>query len=149
MKMFFGSVEEPKDYTGPREVDGIVDYLVKAYGPASKALADSASLDDFLKSDVAVLGVFQNENSTEFKVFWEAAKLLKDDAEMGHTFSAEIVKKCKEVDCGDAKIMMFIPEDELFEVYSGPLQKEELVQWMEKTMTPKLPELKRYCLCAC
>lgn len=142
LKMFQGSVERAKDYSGPREVDGIVNYLKKAYGPASKAIFDVESLEEFMKNDVVVLGVFQDENSTEFNTFFAAAQELKDDVDIGHTFNTELVKKCKELDCRDAKIMMFIPEDELFEVFSSPVQKEDLVKWVEKTMEPKLPELK-------
>lgn len=135
------STEDPADYKGPRTADGIVKHLQKLFGPPSVEITKAEQLTPLMESDVIILGVFSGENSSEFKVFMDTAEALGEDVEAGHTFDKDLVKKCEEVGCDEPRVMLFVPEDDVFETYPGKFIKEDLEKWVEKMSMPKLPEL--------
>lgn len=143
LKIFHGSSESADDYNGPREANGIVDYVMKMFGPVSANVTDSKSYDALMEKDVVALGVFPDKESADLAVFLAAAKVLRDELDFGHTFDADLVAKCAEVKCDVSKVMVFVPGEDIFEVYSGKFEKEPLIDWLEVSSTPKLPVLDR------
>ncbi|CAD7702499.1 unnamed protein product, partial [Ostreobium quekettii] len=141
LKIFNGTTESPKDYSGPREAKGIVEYVMKIFGPASTPVTDSKSYDALMEHDVIALGVFSGEDSEELKLFLDVARDLKDEMEFGHTFKADLVAKCGDVKCEAATVMLFVPGEDTFEVFTGKFEREPLTKWLEETSKPELPIL--------
>lgn len=86
-----GDASAPTDYNGPREADGIVSYLQKQSGPASVELTSKADVPAFVQKEVAVLGVFADAKSTEFKTFSAAADAARDEYDFGHVFDSSFL----------------------------------------------------------
>lgn len=89
------------------------------------------------KKDPAVLGVFKDEKSSDFKVFSKTADKLADDFEFGHTFDADLVEG---VSKAPALIIYKHSEDKTL-VYDGKFKAKDLEAWIETKALPLLPEL--------
>ncbi|KAJ9536851.1 hypothetical protein OSB04_029584 [Centaurea solstitialis] len=114
IKILKNGGEVIQDYKGPREADGIVEYLKKQVGPASfeiKSPEDAGNLIDEKK--VSVVGIFPTLSGEEFENFTIVADKLRSDYDFGHTTNAELVPR------GESKvttptIRLLKPFDELF-----------------------------------
>ncbi|XP_018858114.1 protein disulfide-isomerase-like [Juglans regia] len=83
-----------QEYKGPRDADGIVDYLKKQSGPASveiKSVEDASSLIDDKK--IFIVGVFPKFSGEEFENFTSLAEKLRSDYEFGHTLDAKLLPR--------------------------------------------------------
>eukprot|EP00742_Colponemidia_sp_Colp-10_P003750 GILJ01003991.1.p1 GENE.GILJ01003991.1~~GILJ01003991.1.p1 ORF type:complete len:515 (-),score=94.14 GILJ01003991.1:103-1608(-) len=77
MKIFRNGVAS--EYNGPREARGIISYMQKQSGPASKNLESLAAAEKFLsQNDVTVLGLFANTESEEYKIYSRLANKLRE-----------------------------------------------------------------------
>ncbi|XP_076893556.1 protein disulfide-isomerase-like [Bidens hawaiensis] len=94
IKILKNGGELVQDYKGPREADGIVEYLKKQVGPASfeiKTAEDAGSLIDEKK--VFVVGIFPTLSGEEFENFTTLADKLRSDYDFGHTTKAELLPR--------------------------------------------------------
>ncbi|XP_076949767.1 protein disulfide-isomerase-like [Bidens hawaiensis] len=92
IKILKNGGEIVQDYKGPREADGIVEYLKKQVGPASfeiKTPEDASSLIDDKK--VIVVGIFPTLSGEEFTNFTTLADKLRSDYDFLHTTKAELL----------------------------------------------------------
>ncbi|PWZ30430.1 Protein disulfide-isomerase [Zea mays] len=83
IKIFRDQGKNIQEYKGPREADGIVHYLKKQVGPASKeikSLEDAAALIDDKK--IYIVGIFAEFSGTEFTNFMEVAEKLRSDYDL-------------------------------------------------------------------
>ena len=87
-----GDSSSPADYNGPREADGIINYLQKQSGPATSQLSSKDSVSSFVQKEVAVLGIFKGSGSAEFKTFASAADVLRDEYDFAHVFDASLLE---------------------------------------------------------
>ncbi|KAJ0976830.1 hypothetical protein J5N97_012304 [Dioscorea zingiberensis] len=81
-----------QDYKGPREADGIVEYLKKQVGPASfeiKSSDDANKLIDGKK--VFIVGLFPEFSGKEYEIFMDVAEKLRSDYDFGHTSDAKLL----------------------------------------------------------
>ncbi|KAJ0984693.1 hypothetical protein J5N97_003049 [Dioscorea zingiberensis] len=81
-----------QDYKGPREDDGIVEYLKKQVGPASfeiKSSDDASKLIDGKK--VFIVRVFPEFSGKEYENFMDVAEKLLSDYDFGHTSDAKLL----------------------------------------------------------
>ncbi|KAL6551913.1 Thioredoxin-like domain [Orobanche gracilis] len=102
-----------QEYKGPREADGIVDYLKRQVGPASseiKSAEDAASLIDEKK--IFVVGVFPKSSGEEFDNFIALAEKLRSDYDFSHTLDAKLLPRGESV--SKPTLRLFKPFDELF-----------------------------------
>ncbi|KAK4393738.1 protein disulfide-isomerase [Sesamum angolense] len=102
-----------QDYKGPREADGIVDYLKRQVGPASaeiKSVEDATSLVDEKK--ISIVGVFPKFSGEEFENFTALAEKLRSDYDFGHTLDAKLLPRGEPV--SKPTLRLFKPFDELF-----------------------------------
>ncbi|XP_065060543.1 protein disulfide-isomerase A3-like [Rhopilema esculentum] len=83
-----------QDYEGPRQADGIVGYMKKHSGPASKEYKDLDKLQNRLADaeDNLIVGFFSEEDNTMHKRFAKAADNKRNDFDFAHTFAPEILK---------------------------------------------------------
>lgn len=102
-----------QEYKGPRDADGIVEYLKKQAGPASyeiKSLQDAGNLIDDKK--IFVVGVFPELSGEEFQNFTMLAEKLRSDYEFGHTLDAKLLPGGDST-VNQPTIRLFKPFDEL------------------------------------
>lgn len=84
--------EKAIEYEGPRDAAGIVSYLKRQTGPASKLVADADAVKALLDSETAVIGVFPGgEKSAEYKAYSEAANALRGDLELAHVTDGKLL----------------------------------------------------------
>ncbi|KAK6150784.1 hypothetical protein DH2020_015716 [Rehmannia glutinosa] len=123
-----------QEYKGPREADGIVDYLKRQVGPASaeiKSVEDAASLIDEKK--IFIVGVFPKFSGEEFENFIALAEKLRSDYDFGHTLDAKLLPRGETVSKPTLRLLK--PFDELF-VDSEDFKVEALEKFIEESTIP-------------
>ncbi|KAG2556379.1 hypothetical protein PVAP13_8NG077800 [Panicum virgatum] len=137
LKIFRNQGKNIQEYKGPREAEGIVEYLKKQVGPASKEIKspeDAASLIDDKK--IYIVGVFTEFSGTEFTNFMEVAEKLRSDYDFGHTLHANHLPR------GDAAVerplvRLLKPFDELV-VDSKDFDIAALEKFIDASSTPRV-----------
>ncbi|GFP84138.1 protein disulfide-isomerase, partial [Phtheirospermum japonicum] len=123
-----------QEYKGPREADGIVDYLKRQAGPASteiKLAEDAATFIDEKK--IFVVGVFPKFSGEEFDNFIALAEKLRSDYDFGHTLDAKFLPKGESVSKPTLRLLK--PFDELF-VDSQEFNVDALEKFIEESSVP-------------
>ncbi len=98
------------DYNGPREADGIVEYMKEQAKPAAKELKSAKEIQRFMvQDDVTIVGFF---DSTEGNKLWEnfvdGAEAVREDFKtIGYTTDADAMKHFK---AEPGSIVVFQPE---------------------------------------
>ncbi|PON94599.1 Protein disulfide isomerase [Trema orientale] len=131
-----------QEYKGPREADGIVDYLKKQSGPASaeiKTVEDASGLIEDKK--IVVVGVFPKFSGEEFENFLALAEKLRSDNEFGHTSDAKLLPRGESSVTGPF-VRLFKPFDELF-VDSKDFNVEALEKFVEDSSVPTITEFNK------
>ncbi|WOL18529.1 protein disulfide-isomerase-like [Canna indica] len=113
LKILRNGGEIIQEYNGPRQADGIIEYLKKQAGPASaliKSTEDAENLIDDKK--IYIVGIFQEFSGEKFENYLKVADKLRSDYDFGHTSEAKLLPR------GDphAKlpvVRLFKPFDEL------------------------------------
>nr|BAN20182.1 protein disulfide isomerase [Riptortus pedestris] len=83
----------PVDYSGGRQADDIVNWVVKKSGPPAKALSSLAEAKDFIENggNVVVIGFFADDKSEEAKHFLAVASTV-DETPFGISTEPEVLK---------------------------------------------------------
>ncbi|XP_041717591.2 protein disulfide-isomerase A4 [Coregonus clupeaformis] len=97
------------DYNGPREKNGIVDYMSEQAGPPSKQVQMVKQVQEFIKDgdDAVIVGVFSSEQDTTYDLYLEACHVLREDFKFLHTFSSDMAKLLK---ASPGQVVMVQPE---------------------------------------
>ncbi|CAB4266912.1 unnamed protein product [Prunus armeniaca] len=128
-----------QEYKGPREADGIVDYLKKQSGPASaelKTVEDATNLVGDKK--IVVVGVFKKFSGEEFNNFTALAEKLRSDYEFGHTLDAKLLPRGESSVSGPV-VRLFKPFDELFVDFED-FHVDALEKFVEESSLPVITE---------
>ncbi|KAJ4819079.1 Protein disulfide-isomerase [Rhynchospora pubera] len=83
-----------QEYKGPREADGIVEYLKKQVGPASmevKTADEAAKLTEGNK--VYIVGIFPEYSGSEYDTFMSVADKLRSDYDFAHTRDIKLLPR--------------------------------------------------------
>ncbi|XP_077249777.1 protein disulfide-isomerase-like [Tasmannia lanceolata] len=101
-----------QEYKGPREADGIVEYLKRQVGPASLEIKSAEDATTLVNGKIVIVGVFSKFQGEEFENFTALAEKLRSDYSFGHTLNAGILPQ------GDSTVnrpvvRLFKPFDEL------------------------------------
>ncbi|XP_061341914.1 protein disulfide-isomerase-like [Gastrolobium bilobum] len=124
-----------QDYKGPREADGIVDYLKKQSGPASIEIKSADDASAFVgKNKVAIVGVFPKFSGEEFENFNALAEKLRSEYDFGHTLDAKHLPRGESSVTGPL-VRLFKPFDELFVDFLD-FHVEALEKFVEETSVP-------------
>eukprot|EP00112_Aurelia_sp_Birch-Aquarium-sp1_P016266 Seg3673.1 transcript_id=Seg3673.1/GoldUCD/mRNA.D3Y31 product="Protein disulfide-isomerase A3" protein_id=Seg3673.1/GoldUCD/D3Y31 len=93
----FRNGEVSQDYDGPRDSAGIVSYMKKISGPASKEYTLLEKLQKRLADagDNVIVGFFSEKDNTLHKRFEKVASNKRNDFDFGHTFAPEILQHYK------------------------------------------------------
>ncbi|KAG9146678.1 hypothetical protein Leryth_021822 [Lithospermum erythrorhizon] len=124
-----------QDYKGPREAQGIVDYVNKQTAPASAEIRspeDVAALINLKK--ITIVGVFPDFSGEKFENFTTLAERLRADIDFAHTTNAKLLPH------GDSSlsgpiIRLFKPFDELL-VDFEEFNVDVLEKLVEASSTP-------------
>lgn len=97
------------DYNGPRQKEGIVDYMSEQAGPPSKPVQAVKQVQELMKDgdDAVILGVFSSEQDAAYETYMEACNNLREDFHFLHTFSSDVAKLVK---ASPGQVVMVQPE---------------------------------------
>ncbi|KAL9313624.1 hypothetical protein ACSQ67_019076 [Phaseolus vulgaris] len=124
-----------QEYKGPREADGIVDYLKKQNGPASTEIKSADEATALIgENKIAIVGVFPKFSGEEFDNFIALAEKLRAEYDFGHTLNAKHLPRGESSVAGPL-IRLFKPFDELF-VDSKDFHVDTLEKFVEESSTP-------------
>ncbi|KAK8552283.1 hypothetical protein V6N13_120694 [Hibiscus sabdariffa] len=135
LKILRNGGKDVQEYKGPREADGIVEYLKKQSGPASaelKSAEDATKLIDDKK--IVVVGVFPKFSGEEFESYITLAEKLRSDYEFGHTLDAKHLPRGESSVTGPV-VRLFKPFDELFVDFKD-FNVEALEKFVEESSVP-------------
>ncbi|TVU14434.1 hypothetical protein EJB05_37904 [Eragrostis curvula] len=103
-----------RTYGGPRDADGIVEYLKKQVGPASIELTSRQdAIHSIGDKGVVLVGVFPEFADTEYETFMTVAEKMRADYDFFHTTDAGILPRGDQAVKGPL-VRLFKPFDELF-----------------------------------
>ncbi|KAL6885873.1 hypothetical protein ACP4OV_010134 [Aristida adscensionis] len=124
-----------RSYGGPRDADGIVEYLTKQVGPASVELRSAEEASHSIgDKGVILVGVFPEFAGTEYENFMAVAEKKRSDYNFFHTSNAGILPRGDQTAKGPL-VRLFKPFDELF-VDSKDFDKEALEKFIEVSGFP-------------
>ncbi|KAJ6805747.1 protein disulfide-isomerase-like [Iris pallida] len=135
LKIIRNGGDNIQEYKGPREADGIVEYLKQQVGPASVEIKSTESAESLIgDKKVFIVGLFPKFSGEEFENFVAVAEKLRSDYEFGHTSDAKFLPR------GDSEakgpiVRLFKPFDELV-VDSKDFHVEALERFIEDLSMP-------------
>ncbi|KAK8692216.1 hypothetical protein V6N13_075690 [Hibiscus sabdariffa] len=135
LKILRNGGKDVQEYKGPREADGIVEYLKRESGPASaelKSAEDAIKLIDDKK--IVVVGVFPKFSGKDFESYIALAEKLRSDYEFGHTLDAKHLPRGESSVTGPV-VRLFKPFDELFVDFKD-FNVEALEKFVEESSIP-------------
>jgi len=133
---------QPSEYSGPREAEGIVDWLTKKSGPQWTEVDSKVELEKLVKEKEAIaVGFFSDLESS-----WPATKLFREVASMVDDVDFYIVSKpatMKEIGATEATIRVMKSFDEPIVEFKETLTKENLKRFIEDAARPLITEFKQ------
>lgn len=88
LKVFRNGV--PTDYSGPRDANGIVNYMRKQSGPSSVEVTNVEGLDKIIARGETVVAGFFSASGAQSKAFLAAADSLREKFKFAHSFAADV-----------------------------------------------------------
>nr|CAB3487096.1 unnamed protein product [Digitaria exilis] len=124
-----------RGYGGPRDADGIVEYLKKQVGPASIELKSAEEAAHIIGDKrVVLVGVFPKFAGVDYENFMAMAEKKRSDYDFFHTSDAGILPRGDQTIKGPV-VRLFKPFDELF-VDSQDFDKDALEKFIEVSGFP-------------
>ncbi|XP_024986508.1 protein disulfide-isomerase-like [Cynara cardunculus var. scolymus] len=135
IKILRNGGENVQEYKGPREADGIVTYLKKQTGPASKEIKTAEDADRLIDGKkIFIVGIFPKFSGEEFENFLIVAEKLRSDYDFGHTTNAELIHR-GESSVSKATVRLLKPFDELFVDFKN-FEVDALEKFIEEGSIP-------------
>ncbi|KAL5704401.1 protein disulfide-isomerase [Ranunculus cassubicifolius] len=136
LKILRNGGKDSQEYKGPREADGIVEYLKKQLGPASSEINTVEEANERITPDtVVVVGLFPEFSGKEYEAFTAVAEKLRSDYVFAHTKDVKLLPK------GDAVsgplVRLFKPFDEQV-VDFKEFDVDAIAQFIDVASTPKV-----------
>jgi len=135
IKIIRNGGSDVSDYGGPRDADGIVEYLKKQVGPASLELRSAGDADHSIDDTrVVLVGVFPEFAGMEYENFMAVAGKMRTDYDFFHTSDASVLPRGNQAVKGPL-LRLFKPFDELF-VDSQDFDKDAIKKFIEVSGFP-------------
>ncbi|CAL9115979.1 protein disulfide-isomerase-like [Musa acuminata AAA Group] len=135
LKIFRNGGEDIQEYKGPREADGIVEYLSKQVGPASTEIKSTEDVDKVIvDKKISIVGIFPQFSGEEFETFIKVAEKLRSDYDFGHTSNAKLLPHGDET-VKQPIVRLFKPFDELFVDFKD-FQADAIEKFIESESMP-------------
>ncbi|CAH1997410.1 unnamed protein product [Acanthoscelides obtectus] len=133
LKFFRNS--NPIEYSGGRQADDIVSWLLKKTGPAAKTLNTVDEAKELIdSSNVVVIGFFKDQDTALAKGFLDIAAVI-DDIPFGITGDDAILS---EYGASDQQVILFKKFDEGKAVYDGDQTPADLKKFIQSNALPLL-----------
>uniref|UniRef100_A0A0G4GFL7 Protein disulfide-isomerase n=1 Tax=Chromera velia CCMP2878 TaxID=1169474 RepID=A0A0G4GFL7_9ALVE len=126
----------PQDYNGPRQADGIVDWLEKREKPNFKELTEG-EVDDFVAAHEFSMVVRAKKGSKKVKLFKTAVSELLDEKEK---FGLVLVEEDGEVRTEYHRPQFNPEDDKRILTYNGKMQASELRRFLRDSRYPLISE---------
>ncbi|EEF48327.1 protein disulfide isomerase, putative [Ricinus communis] len=124
-----------QEYKGPREADGIAEYLKKQSGPASVEIKSTEAANTFIgDKKIFIVGVFPKFSGEEYENYMSVADKLRSDYEFGHTLDAKHLPQGESSVTGPV-VRLFKPFDELFVDFKD-FNVDALEKFVEESSMP-------------
>ncbi|KAA0055433.1 protein disulfide-isomerase-like [Cucumis melo var. makuwa] len=137
IKILRNGGKSSQDYKGPRDADGIVDYLKKQSGPASAEIKSAEDANNLIKN-VFIVGIFPKFSGEEFDSFNALAEKLRSDYDFGHTLDAKLLPR-GETSVSGPVVRLFKPFDEQFVDFKD-FDPAKLEKFIEASSIPIVTE---------
>ncbi|KAH1064821.1 hypothetical protein J1N35_029808 [Gossypium stocksii] len=135
LKILRNGGKNVQEYKGPREADGIVEYLKKQSGPASAEIKSAEDASNFIdEKKIVIVGVFPKFSGQEFDNYMALAEKLRSDYEFGHTLDAKYLPRGESSVTGPV-VRLLKPFDELFVDFKD-FNVEALEKFVEESSIP-------------
>ncbi|RLN07859.1 protein disulfide isomerase-like 1-3 [Panicum miliaceum] len=135
IKILRNQGDTAQEYNGPRDADGIVEYLKKQVGPASVEIKSVQDATDLIgDKGVAIVGVFPAFGGSEYDNFMAVAEKMRNDYDFLHTLDGGILPRGDKAVKGPA-VRLFKPFDELYADSRG-FDKDALQKFIEVSGFP-------------
>ncbi|GJJ07568.1 hypothetical protein Clacol_001771 [Clathrus columnatus] len=131
---------EPTDYTGPRQDEGIIAYMLKQSLPAVSSVT-TANFEEFKNADKIVAISFVADSAEPPSSFAAAAEKHRDDYLFGYSTDSELFA---EADVTPPAIVLYRKFDEPKVVYSGDAASatsEDIEAFIKQHMIPYVDEV--------
>ena len=122
---------EPSEYTGVKNEDGIVNWLIKKIGPATKKLESDSDFSNFLKENIISVALFSKDPELQ-SLFGKIAK----NSEGNYFAVCEVEEIQKRYGETEHFLVVFKETDEKQEVFTGPFLESEIVKFIERSLVP-------------
>uniref|UniRef100_A0A7C8Z5M3 Protein disulfide-isomerase n=1 Tax=Opuntia streptacantha TaxID=393608 RepID=A0A7C8Z5M3_OPUST len=135
LKILRNGGKSVQDYKGPRDAEGIVEYLKKQSGPPSteiKSVEDATAVVGEQK--VAIVGIFPEFSGEEYKNFTALAEKLRSEYDFGHTLNAKLLPR-GELLVKKPTVRLFKPFDELVVDFQD-FDLDALEKFLKESSTP-------------
>uniref|UniRef100_A0A1D1ZAU0 Protein disulfide-isomerase n=1 Tax=Anthurium amnicola TaxID=1678845 RepID=A0A1D1ZAU0_9ARAE len=124
-----------QEYKGPRDSEGIVEYLKKQVGPPSTELKSSEDASNlFDEKKVYIVGLFSEFSGKEFENYMTVADKLRSDYGFGHTLDAKFFPRGNST-VKSPVVRLFKPFDELFVDFKD-FDADALEKFIEEASLP-------------
>lgn len=137
IKILRNGGKSSQDYKGPRDADGIVDYLKKQSGPASAEIKSAEDASNLIKN-VFIVGIFPKLSGEEFDNYIALAEKLRSDYDFGHTLDAKLLPR-GETSVSGPIVRLFKPFDEQFVDFKD-FDAAKLEKFIEESSIPVVTE---------
>lgn len=134
LKILRNGGKSVQEYKGPREAEGIVEYLKKQSGPASVEIKSADHAATFVGDKLVIVGIFPEFSGEEYSNFIALAEKLRSDYEFGHTVDAKLLPK-GESSAAKPTLRLFKPFDELV-VDSQDFHVDAMEKFIEESSVP-------------
>nr|CAX76334.1 putative protein disulfide isomerase-associated 3 precursor [Schistosoma japonicum] len=121
------------EYNGPRNADGIANYMISRAGPVSKEISAFKDVEDSLSDDKpSVVAFIKSSSDPLMKTFMTLAKSMIDNAVFLHSHN-NIYENS-----GENELRLYLPKrlrtklEPDFSIYSGEMEVDDIKKWIRK-----------------
>lgn len=140
LQIFRGKDEQPIDYSGPRDSEGIISYLKKRAGPASQTITSTEELNALLDSaEVAIVALLGSDGSADeaATTYATIAAKLRDELSFAQTVDKALLNNEYEV----PTVVVYRKFDTPKVIYEGDFSVASLEAFIVTHSLPQVTEL--------
>ena len=122
----------PKDYEGPREAAGIVEWINKKLAPSTQVIDSLPALDDFIAKHRVTVVLFAQRGSDEAVLFESVSKGFDEAIFVLSTSTDALISH----QVTEPSMVVFKRFDDRKAQYSGNLREKRMTEFVKANMVP-------------